>query len=207
MHALAAQRILLTQLDEVDDATLVTRVLDGDQTAYKVLIERYQGRIYAVAFGLVQNPEDARDVTQEAFTKAYRSLPKFRRDSSFYTWLYRITANVGIDHQRRTSRKLKRETELDETRLTPEQAHHTGPRPSATPGQNLERKQLAQRIRSAIDQLPPDQRNVIVLRELEGLSYKEIAETIGCAEGTVMSRLYYGRRKLQQILRDLGKGG
>lgn len=195
----------MTRPDDADDATLVGRVLEGDQGAYKTLIQRYQGRIYAVAFGLVHNAEDARDVTQEAFTKAYRSLPTFRRDSSFYTWLYRITANLGIDHQRRQTRKLKRETVLDETRLTPEQAHHTGPRPSATPGQNLERKQLADRIRAAIDQLPPDQRNVIVLREIEGLSYKEIAETIGCAEGTVMSRLYYGRRKLQQILRDLGK--
>lgn len=197
----------MTRADEADDSTLVGQVLHGDHDAYKALIQRYQGRVYAVAYGLVQNPEDARDVTQEAFTKAYRSLPGFRRDSSFYTWLYRITANLGIDHQRRNTRKLKRELELDETRLTPEQAHHTGPRPSATPGQNLERKQLAGRIRAAIDQLPPDQRNVIVLRELEGLSYKEIAETVGCAEGTVMSRLYYGRRKLQQILRDLGKGG
>ncbi len=197
----------LTRPDDVDDATLVDRVLDGDQGAYRTLIERYQGRIYAVAFGLAHDAEDARDIAQEAFTKAYRSLPGFRRGSSFYTWLYRITANLGIDHQRRKTRKLKRELQLDETRLTPEQAHHTGPRPSATPRQNLERKQLADRIRAAIDQLPPDQRNVIVLRELEGLSYKEIAETLDCAEGTVMSRLYYGRRKLQQILRDLNKGG
>jgi RNA polymerase sigma-70 factor, ECF subfamily len=193
-------------IEQLDDATLVGRVLDGEQDAYRVLIERYQGRIYAVAYGLVHNAEDARDVTQDAFAKAYRSLSGFRRDSSFYTWLYRITANVGIDHQRRTARQAKREMELDETRLTPEQAHHTGPRPSATPRQNLERKQLADRIRAAIDMLPPDQRTVIVLRELEGLSYKEIAETCGCAEGTVMSRLYYGRRKLQQILRDLGAG-
>jgi RNA polymerase sigma-70 factor (ECF subfamily) len=183
-----------------EDAALVERVVQNDQSAYKILVERYQGKVYAVAYGVLHNREDAREVTQEAFIKAYRNLPSFRRDSSFYTWLYRITVNLSIDFRRKAYRG--RETSLDETRITPEDAHHTGPRPLANPSQNLHRKQLGARIHDAIESLPDDQRTAIVLREIQGLSYKEIAETVGCAEGTVMSRLYYGRKKLQSILRD-----
>lgn len=197
----AAENLDPRRAGELEDRTLVDLVLDGDQAAYKVLVERYQAKVFAVAYGVLHNREDAREVTQEAFIKAYRNLPGFRRDASFYTWIYRITVNLGIDFQRRAYRK--RETELDEARITPETAHHTGPRPMATPAKSLERKQLAERIKTAIDMLPQDQRTAIVLREIEGLSYKEIAETVGCAEGTVMSRLFYGRKKLQQILADL----
>lgn len=183
------------------DPDLVVRVLDGDQLAYKVLVERYQARIFSVAYGLLRNREDAREVSQEAFIKAYRNLSGFRRDSSFYTWIYRITVNLGIDFRRKAYRK--REVALDETRIVPEDAHHTGPRPMPTPGASLERKQLGGRIREAIDQLPEDQRAAIILREIQGLSYKEIADALDCAEGTVMSRLFYGRKKLQELLEDL----
>jgi RNA polymerase sigma-70 factor (ECF subfamily) len=183
------------------DRDLVVQVLDGDQGAYKVLVERYQARVFSVAYGLLRNREDAREVTQEAFIKAYRNLSGFRRESSFYTWIYRITVNLGIDFRRKAYRK--REVALDETRIVPEDAHHTGPRPMPTPGANLERKQLGGRIRAAIDQLPEDQRAAIILREIQGLSYKEIADALDCAEGTVMSRLFYGRKKLQELLEDL----
>jgi len=183
------------------DRELVQRVVGGEQEAYKVLVDRYQGRVFRVAYGLMRNREDARDVTQEAFIKAYRNLPNFRRDSSFYTWIYRITVNLGIDQKRKAYRS--RETELDEGRLTPDDAHHTGPRPMPGPRQSLMRKQLSGRIGEAIASLPEDQRQVIVLREVQGLSYKEIAETTGIAEGTVMSRLFYARKKLQALLEDL----
>lgn len=197
----AAEKLNVNRPADLDDRTLVDLVVDGDQGAYQVLVQRYQSRVFAVAYGVLHNREDAREVAQETFIKAYRNLPSFRRDSSFYTWIYRVTVNLSIDFQRRAYRK--RETVLDEARITPEDAHHTGPRPLATPGQSLERKQLAARIKAAIDMLPEDQRTAVVLREVQGLSYKEIAETMGCAEGTVMSRLYYGRQKLQQILKDL----
>jgi len=197
----AAEQLSPRSSKDLDDRTLVDLVLDGDQGAYQVLVQRYQSKVFAVAYGVLHNREDAREVAQEAFIKAYRNLPSFRRDSSFYTWIYRVTVNLGIDFQRKAYRK--RETELDETRITPDDAHHTGPRPMATPGQSLERKELAERISAAIDMLPADQRTAVVLREIQGLSYKEIADAMGCAEGTVMSRLFYGRKKLQQILEDL----
>ena len=197
----AAAETLDRSSTRLEDAELVARIIDGDQESYRLLVERYQSKIFAVAYGLLHNREDAREVAQEAFIKAYRNLPGFRRDSSFYTWIYRITVNLGIDFRRKAYRG--RETELDETRLVPEDAHHTGPRPMPTPGKSLERKQLASRIRLAIDLLPADQKTAIVLREIQGLSYKEIADAMDCAEGTVMSRLFYGRKKLQELLDDL----
>ena len=197
----AAERWVEGPLKDLEDRALVGLVVDGRQDAYKVLVERYQGKIFSVAYGLLRNREDAREVTQEAFIKAYRNLSGFRRDSSFYTWIYRITVNLGIDFRRKAYRN--REVELDETRIVPEDAHHTGPRPMPTPGASLERRQLGGRIRAAIDELPEDQRTAIVLREIQGLSYKEIADAMDCAEGTVMSRLFYARKKLQELLEDL----
>lgn len=202
----AARKLTVSTPDQLHDRELVQRTQDGDQDAYRVLVERYQGRIFAVAYGLMHNREDAREVTQEAFIKAFRNLSGFRRDSSFYTWLYRITVNLGIDFRRRAYRH--RETgNLDETRLAPDVASPTSSRPLGNPGKNLENKQLRERIRAAIDQLPDDQKAVIILREVEGLSYKEIAETMDCAEGTVMSRLFYARKKLQVLLADARSEG
>ncbi len=197
----AARKLTVSSPEQLDDRQLVERTQEGDQEAYRVLVERYQGRIFAVAYGLLHNREDAREVTQEAFIKAFRNLSGFRRDSSFYTWLYRITVNLGIDFRRKAYRN--RETgNLDETRLGPDIVAPTSPRPLGNPGKSLERKELRERIRAAIDQLPDEQKTVIILREVEGLSYKEIAETMDCAEGTVMSRLFYARKKLQVLLAD-----
>ncbi len=197
----AAKRLVLTRSEDLEDRDLVELVASGDQDAYRILVERYQSKIFAVAYGLMHNREDAREVAQEAFIKAYRNLKGFRRDASFYTWIYRITVNLGIDFRRKAYRS--RETALDENRITPSDAHHTGPRPMANPSQAYERQELGGSIRAAIDQLPADQRTAIILREIEGLSYKEIAEAMGCAEGTVMSRLFYARKKLQELLKGV----
>jgi len=185
-------------LDQLEDRELIDRVMDGDQASYGLLVQRYQSKIFAVAYGVLRHREDAREVAQEAFIKAYRNLPSFRRDSSFYTWIYRITVNLAIDFQRKAHRK--RETTFEDVKLGPDEINSTAGRPTGSPGKKLEEKQLGEAIRGAIEQLPADQRTAIILREVQGLSYKEIAETMGCAEGTVMSRLYYARKKLQEML-------
>jgi RNA polymerase sigma-70 factor (ECF subfamily) len=196
----AAEKRAVPAWKELDDHELVDRVMRGEQGAYSVLVERYQGRIFAVAYGVLHHREDAREVTQDAFIKAYRNLPGFRSDASFYTWMYRIAVNLAIDLKRRAHRT--RETTFEDIKLSPDEVYVTGPRILGTPAEQLEEKQLSGKIREAIDQLPDEQRTAIILREVHGLSYKEIADTMGCAEGTVMSRLFYARKKLQEMLRE-----
>lgn len=181
------------------DAELLRAVMAGDGTAYRGLVEKYQGRVYAMVYGMVRNREDARDITQEAFVKAYRNLASFRLESSFYTWLYRIAMNLSIDFVRR--RKRRETNGFDEGIASRDvdgaiaEVHHED-----GPARQLERKQLFARIMDAMEKLPEDQREVILLRELEGLQYKEIADVMGIPEGTVMSRLFYARKKLQKLL-------
>ena len=184
------------------DADIVRRVQGGESDLYRFLVQKYQQKVYGVVYGMVQNPEDAREITQDAFIKAFRSLPRFRLDSSFYTWLYRISVNLSIDFRRRASKRWA--DEFDDSRMQKDEAGGAShAHVESSPSRRLERKRLADHIQWAIDQLPTDQRTAIMLREVEGLSYKEIALAMECAEGTVMSRLFYGRKKLQEILRDV----
>ena len=186
---------------EDDDATMVEAVRQGDSTAYRGLVEKYQGRVYSMVYGMVRNREDARDITQDAFVKAYRKLDSFRTESSFYTWLYKIAMNLAIDFLRK--RKRRGTGEFDEGIAARDAGgdisdiHH-----AESPRRVVERKQLYSAIMDALQKLPEDQRQVILLRELEGLSYKEIADVMGVKEGTVMSRLFYARKKLQKMLAD-----
>ncbi len=186
---------------QAHDRALVEAVLAGDATAYRGLVERYQRRVYALIVGMVRDREEARDLTQEAFIKAYRNLDRFRLESSFYTWLYRIAMNLAIDHLRK--HKKRRASEFDEgiaSKGDDGELHHG--HIANNPSKELERKQLSGRILDALDKLSPEHKRIILLREVEGLSYKEIADTLECAEGTVMSRLFYARKKLQQQLSD-----
>jgi len=181
------------------DEELIKQSLRGERTAFQALVEKYQQRMYAVAYGLLGNREDALDAVQEAFVKAYRSLSGFKGKSSFYTWLYRITANAAIDLGRKTGRR--EEVEFREE-LEPDEEKGTYPVAPASenPAERLMWKELGERIEDALQELPPEQRTAIVLREIEGLSYKEIANVMQCSEGTVMSRLHYGRMKLRELL-------
>ena len=181
------------------DGEMLRAVISGDGTAYRGLVEKYQGRVYSMVYGMVRNREDARDITQDAFVKAYKNLETFRLESSFYTWLYRIAMNLAIDFTRK--RKRRETNGFDEGIASRDEdggiadAHH-----EEGPLRHLERKQLFGRIMDAMEKLPEDQREVILLRELEGLQYKEIADVMGIPEGTVMSRLFYARKKLQKLL-------
>lgn len=181
------------------DEELIERSREGKRAAFQELVEKYQQRMYAVAYGLLGNREDALDAVQDAFIKAYNSLPRFEGKSSFYTWLYRITVNAAIDLGRKASRREEIEFR-EEIDVEEEKSEFPVASPSESPSEQLLRKELGELIEDAIQKLPADQRTVIVLREIEGLSYKEIAQVMKCSEGTVMSRLHYGRRKLQELL-------
>jgi len=181
------------------DAELVRRTLEGDHEAYHALVDAYQNKVYGIAYGVVHNREDALDVAQEAFIKAFKKLPGFRGSSTFYTWLYRITVNLAIDH----ARKKKHMVTVDYDDQTLEQAPpESGVQRSreTNPLEVLKREELSETIMSAIMELPEEQRATVVLREIEDLSYAEIAAVLGCSIGTVMSRLHYGRKKLRQKL-------
>jgi RNA polymerase sigma-70 factor (ECF subfamily) len=188
---------------ELSDSDLVDLIQGGDATAFRGLVERFQGRIYAHIYGMIRNREEARDLTQETFVKAYRNIGGFRREASFTTWLYRIASNVTIDHIRKHRRV--RVSEFDERFGHSDQGDEVWDPDHLrrSPGKDLERAQLYTRIMDAMQQLPEDQRQVVLLREIEGFSYREIAETMGIPEGTVMSRLFYARKKLQALLADV----
>ena len=171
-----------------------------------MLVERYQGRAYRQALRILRNEESARDAVQEAFVKAYTSLGRFEERASFFTWLYRLVTNQCIDMRRREhgDRRVEwREGDpLEEGALplAPE-ALDTAP---ALPIDELARKQLRERMASAIGKLPDATRETLLLREVDGLAYAEIAEVQGIPRGTVMSRLHYARRKLSELLRGAG---
>lgn len=188
-----------------EDREVVEAVLAGDPSAYRFLVERYQGRVYAMLCGMVRDREEARDLTQDTFVRAFHNLDRFRLESSFYTWLYRIAMNLAIDHGRKASRV--KATEFDDGVAAKgvdgvlDPGHNT-----LNPARALERKRLHARIHAALEELSPEHRQIILLREVEGLSYKEISDVLELPEGTVMSRLFYARKKLQTALKDEGVG-
>lgn len=185
----------------VDDQDLVLAARKGDRDAFKTLFERYHRRAYALAFGVLRHQDDALDVVQDAFIKAHKYLDKFEGNSSFYTWLYRIVMNLAIDHLRK-HRRVK-PVELDEARVE-EGEHALLPRIlGGNPGRALMDKQIRTRIDQALDELSSNHRAVLVMRELEGLSYEEMAQAMGCSKGTIMSRLFHARKNMQKRLIDL----
>jgi RNA polymerase sigma-70 factor (ECF subfamily) len=184
------------------DRDLVLQARGGDHQAFRALVERYQRKIAALALGVLRSREDAVDVVQETFVKAYENLERFKGDSTFYTWLYRIAMNLCVDHQRREARQGLVSIPLDDRGDAPPLPPPQGPR-TDEPFERAHDAEIASRVRTAIDELTPDHRAVILLREVEGLSYAEISEVLDCPKGTVMSRLHYARRQLQARLRDL----
>jgi RNA polymerase sigma-70 factor (ECF subfamily) len=186
----------------LSDAALVQASRQGDRNAFRELVERHFRRIVALAAGMLRNREDALDVAQETFLKAYRSLGTFKGDATFYTWLYRIAVNLCVDHQRRETRSPLRSETGGEGGA--EVAIDAPPAARANdPFEQASRREMGERVFAALDELTPEHRAAILLREVEGLSYEEISQVMQCAKGTVMSRLHYARRRLQDRLRHL----
>ncbi len=184
------------------DWELVQRTRAGDRDAFRALVERYQGKIAALALGMLRNREDALDIVQETFAKAYQNLDRFKGDAAFYTWVYRIAVNLCVDHQRREAKHPLTPMDVDDRNDGVPLLPPAGPR-SDQPFQRARDAEIARGVRSAIRELTPEHRAVILLREVEGLSYEEISQVLDCPKGTVMSRLHYARRHLQGRLRGL----
>ncbi|MCC7384709.1 MAG: sigma-70 family RNA polymerase sigma factor [Deltaproteobacteria bacterium] len=182
-----------------EERAWVEAALDGDNQVFGRLVERYQKRVYALAFGILRNREDAWDVAQEAFVKAYKNLGTFEGSSAFYTWLYRITYNLSLDLLRSKSR---RETvDFEEGRAHVSEELGEALQQPEHPSDTVDRRELTEVVQRAMTRLSEKHRAIIVLREIEGLSYEEMAEVLKISKGTVMSRLFHARRNLQTLLR------
>lgn len=188
--------------DRQEDDRLVAQAMDGSQEAFRQLYDRYHRKIYNLVASMVGSKADVDDIVQQTFIRAFRSLGSFRGMSSFYTWLYRVTINTTTDYRRKQFRRSQRETlELDAEDEERPSIQLQAPEEDS-PEEQLYRKELAGIIRRAMESLSPEHREVLLLREINGLNYAEIAETVGIEPGTVMSRLFYARRKLAEILQS-----
>lgn len=192
----------LESANEVPDLDLVKRAQSGDARAFDTLVTRYRGRVYSMTYHLVQNESDAWDLAQDAFIKAWRALPQFKLDSSFYTWLYRIAHNCAYDWLRK--RKIDSAGEFDDNRVDhqPDPTAEAVPHAFTRPDKAMANAELGARIRAAVARLSEEHRTAILLREVEGMPYDEIAKVMQTSIGTVMSRLFYARKKLQELLKD-----
>jgi RNA polymerase sigma-70 factor (ECF subfamily) len=185
-----------------EDGELVAAARQGDRGAFQTLFERYHRRAYSLALGVVRNSDDALDLVQDAFLKAHKHLDRFEGNASFYTWLYRIVMNLAIDHLRKFRRQ--RPVELDETSTEGVLDDSLLPKIlGGNPGRALMDKQIRSRIDAALDQLSDNHRAVLVMREVEGLTYEEMAKAMDCSKGTIMSRLFHARKNMQRQLADL----
>jgi RNA polymerase sigma-70 factor (ECF subfamily) len=180
-----------------DEHELIERCLAGDTAAFEPLVERYRQRVWRLAYQLLHDREDAWDCAQEAFVRAFHSLRSFRGHAAFYTWLFRITVNVATDRQRSRGAQARA---FGAERLPEEEWKRTMPDTRARPDQAAAQSEQRERIRQALDALPPKARTIIMLSDVEGLSYREIADVLDCPIGTVMSRLHNARKRLQALL-------
>jgi RNA polymerase sigma-70 factor (ECF subfamily) len=183
------------------DQALVERVQKGDKQAFDVLVLKYQNKIIQLVYRYVHDSDEARDVAQEAFIKAYKAIGRFRGESAFYTWIYRIAINTAKNYLVASGRRPPR-SDID-AQDAEQYEGATGLKEYATPERVLMRDELQETIARAIDELPDDLRTAITLRELEGLSYEEIAQTMECPIGTVRSRIFRARDAIDSKLRPL----
>lgn len=188
--------------DREIDLQLVERVREGDKQAYGLLVEKYRRKLIRLLSRMVRDPDEIEDIAQEAFIKAYRALPQFRGDAAFYTWLYRIAVNTAKNYlaakgrgmQTLSEQALDDEDEPDERLVVQD---------NSTPESELLSKQMAYAVNEAVEALPEELRQAITLREIEGMSYEEIAEAMACPIGTVRSRIFRAREAIAAKLRPI----
>lgn len=190
-----------TDHSAADDRALVRAAQRGDMAAFEELVARHRDKIYARAYSMMRNEEDAIDLSQEAWVKGWQRLKQFQGESSFGTWMTRIVINLCLDQLRK--HKRQRTDSIEEMSEESGGVERQMPVVTVNPTAGLERGELRQRIDRALGQLSYEHRTVMVLHEFEELEYKEIAKVMGCSIGTVMSRLFYARRKMAALLADL----
>jgi RNA polymerase sigma-70 factor (ECF subfamily) len=184
-----------------DDRGLVRAAQKGDEHAFRELVERYQRRIYQLALGMTKDPDDAMDIAQETFVRVHKYLPTFKGDSSFFTWTYRIATNLCLDAQRKKGRTERVDVEEgDEAEI--EAAMDPPSHALAGPQRQALNEELKGKIDEALAGLSENHRAILLLREVEGLSYEELAKVLDIRKGTVMSRLFHARLKMQNKLRE-----
>jgi RNA polymerase sigma-70 factor (ECF subfamily) len=191
-------------MSEADtDLELVSRVLKGERKVFDLIVRRYQSRVCAAVAKVLRRSPDIEDVAQETFLRAYRALPSFRGDSSFYTWLYKIAINTARNHLATNSRR----PQLADVDIGV--AEHLGDvqrlMDRDTPEKEMLREEVEQTVLKAVDDLPEDMRTALTLREVDGMSYEDIAKLMGCPIGTVRSRIFRGREAIDRLLRPLLK--
>lgn len=183
------------------EETCIRQILNGDVNAFEGLVTAYEKNAYNLALRMLGDPQDAEDVTQEAFLKAYQSLSSFRLDSRFSVWLYRIVSNLCLDQLRRRQRRPEQSLTVENDEG--EEAQQDVPDESFSPEALLERKLTREAVRRGLDALPDEQRQILLLRELEGMSYEEIGQALSLEPGTVKSRIFRARKRLcAWLLRD-----
>lgn len=186
-----------------EDWALVTKAQQGDLASYDALVTRHRGRIFAMIRNMTHHEADAWDLSQEVFIKAWNALPRFEAKARFSTWLYRIAHNAVYDWNRK--RRIESVGELDDNLFNSEQidpASNTTPSTTDAPDDSLAKSELRVKIEFALSKLSADHRQIVILKDVQGLSYKEISIIMDSTLGTVMSRLHYARQKLQTLLKD-----
>ena len=181
-----------------EELALVRRVQAGELDAFEELVRAHEQTVYNLALRMTGNPQDAEDMAQEAFLKAYRSLPEFRGESKFSVWLYRIVSNVCLDHLRKQSRRPASSLTVEDDEG--EEQQYDIPDESASPEKLLEQKLTREAVQRGLNELSDEQRQILLLREIRGLSYEEIGEALGLEAGTVKSRIFRARKRLCAFL-------
>jgi RNA polymerase sigma-70 factor (ECF subfamily) len=183
------------------DVDLVKAATGGDASAFETLVDRHQKRVYMISYQILRNHEDTLDVVQDTFIRAWKGVAGFDGQASFASWIARIATNASIDVIRR--RQVRPQSELDTGEIHPDPASRTTPSSPPKPDAQIDMDEIRRRYDAALLLLSAEHRAVLVLKELQDQSYQEIADTVGCSVGTVMSRLFYARKKMQSELKDI----
>lgn len=183
----------------MDEKHILTRARRGETAAFEELVRLYEKRVYAVALRSSGNPEDAADIVQEVFLRAWRSIESFRGDSGFSTWLFRITMNLCVDHARH-----KHAQPQTQPIVTDDETERPLPDPAPTPEEHLDNRELGRELAAALEEISEEHRRIVLLRDVSGMSYTEIAEVLEISEGTVKSRLSRARIALRKVLLSRG---